>query len=63
MQQALRIWREQNEPSWEGWSLIRIGYAYSDMSQQEKAIEYLGQGLSVYQAAKNRSGEENRSSV
>ncbi|HZM86963.1 MAG TPA: CHAT domain-containing protein [Blastocatellia bacterium] len=57
MQQALRIWREQNEPSWEGWSLSRIGYAYSDMSQQEKAIEYLGQGLSVFQAAKNRSGE------
>ena len=57
MQQALRIWREQNEPSWEAWSLLRIGYAYSDMSQQEKAIEYLGQGLSLYQAAKNRSGE------
>ena len=57
MQQALAIWREQNEPSWEAWSLLRIGYAYSDMSQQEKAIEYLGQGLSLYQAAKNRSGE------
>ena len=57
MQQALRIWREQNEPSWEAWSLLRMGYAYSDMSQQEKAIEYLGQGLSLHQAAKNRSGE------
>ena len=57
MQQALRIWREQNEPSWEAWSLLRIGYAHSDMSQQEKAIEYLGRGLDLYQAAKNRSGE------
>ena len=57
MQQALRIWREQNEPSFEAWSLLRIAYAHSDMSQQEKAIEHLGQGLGLYQAAKNRSGE------
>jgi hypothetical protein len=57
MQQALVIRREQNEPSWEAWSLVRIGYAHSDLSQQEKAIEYLGQGLGLYQAAKNRSGE------
>jgi CHAT domain-containing protein/uncharacterized protein HemY len=57
MQQALRIWREQNEPSWEAWSLVKIGNAHSDLSQQEKAIEYLGQGLSLYQTAKNRSGE------
>jgi hypothetical protein len=57
MQQALVIWREQNEPSLEAWSLVRIGYAHSDLSQQEKAIEYLGQGLGLYQAAKNRSGE------
>jgi len=57
LQQAVATWREQNEPSWEAWSLLRIGYAYSDLSQQEKAIEYLGQGLSLYQGAKNRSGE------
>jgi tetratricopeptide (TPR) repeat protein len=57
MQQALAILREQNEPSWEAWSLVRIGYAHSDLSQQEKAVEYLGRGLGLYQAAKNRSGE------
>jgi len=57
MQQALIIWREQHEPSWEAWSLVRIGYAHSDLSQQEKAVEYIGQGLGIYQAAKNRSGE------
>jgi tetratricopeptide (TPR) repeat protein len=57
LQQALRIWRQQNEQSWEAWSLLRIGYAYSDLSQQEKAIEYLGQGLSLYHAAKYRCGE------
>ena len=28
MQQALAIWREQNEPSWEAWSLVRIAYAH-----------------------------------
>ena len=57
MQQALAIWREQTEPSWEAWSLVRIGFAHSDLSQQEKAVEYLGQGLGLYQVAKNRSGE------
>jgi CHAT domain-containing protein/uncharacterized protein HemY len=57
LQQALPVWREQKEQSWEAWSLFKIGSAHSDLSQQEKAIEYLGQALSLYQVAKNRSGE------
>ena len=57
LEQALPIWREMNESSLEAWSLLRIGYAYSELSQQAKGIDYLGQALSLYQAAKNRSGE------
>jgi CHAT domain-containing protein/uncharacterized protein HemY len=57
LQKALPTWREQNEPSWEAWSLRRIGKAYSVLGRQDKAIEHLGQALSRYQAAKNRTGE------
>lgn len=32
MQQALAIWREQNEPSREAGWLLRIGFAHSDLS-------------------------------
>jgi hypothetical protein len=32
MQQALAIWREQNEPSWEAWSLVRIGCAHCEIA-------------------------------
>ncbi len=57
LQKALPTWREQNETSWEAWSVRRIGKAYSALGGQDKAIEHLGQAISRYQAAKNRSGE------
>ena len=57
LQKALPTWREQNEPSWEAWSLVWLGKAYSVLGRQDKAIEHLGQALSRYRAAKNRSGE------
>ena len=57
LQKALPTWREQNEASWEAWTLHKIGRAYFNLSQQDKAIEHLDQALDRYRAAKNRGGE------
>jgi CHAT domain-containing protein len=56
-EQALRLWHELGEPSWEAWSLRKIGIAYYDLSRFEKAIEYQEQALALYHEAKDRGGE------
>jgi CHAT domain-containing protein len=57
LEQALPVWEKQNESALKAWSLLRIGYAHSELGQQQKGIEYIGQALNVYQVTKNRSGE------
>ena len=57
LQQALAIWRELGERSWVANSLFRIGLAYRDLSQYQKARDSFEQALSIYQELRNRAGE------
>ncbi len=57
LQPVLPIWRELGEPAWAAYSLSLIGYAYGELRQYEKAIEYHQQALAISRESKLRMRE------
>jgi len=57
LQPVLPVWRELGEPAWTAYSLSLIGYAYGDLRQYEKAIEFHEQALATSREFKLRTRE------
>jgi tetratricopeptide (TPR) repeat protein len=58
-QQALIIWRELEDRSWEGDTLRSIGGNYGKLSRYDKAAEFYEQVLAIRRERKDRRGEAN----
>ncbi len=56
-QQALAIWRELGDQLWAACSLTNIGFAYSNLSRFEQAIEFLAQATVICRQIVDRTNE------
>lgn len=56
-QQALAIWRELGDRLWAAYSLASIGFANTNLSRYEQAIDVLTQALATYRQEKDQAGE------
>jgi CHAT domain-containing protein len=56
-QQALAIWRELDDQLWAACSLTNIGFASSNLSRFEQAIEFLNQAVTICRTIQDRAGE------
>lgn len=54
---ALGLWRESGDRYWEAVTLTNLGWAYSDLNQNEKAVDSLSQALKQFQEIKDRQSE------
>ncbi|NEP35735.1 tetratricopeptide repeat protein [Moorena sp. SIO3B2] len=52
---ALPLWRELEDKSQEAFTLLRIGFVYSNLGFKQKALEYYNPALSIYRAIGDRS--------
>ena len=49
-EEALPLWREAGDRQTEAHTLIEIGAIYSQLGENEKALDYFGQALPLYRA-------------
>ena len=56
---ALKLYREAGDRRGEANTLTSIGRVYSDLGEQQKALDYYSQSLPLYRATGDRSGEAN----
>ncbi|TAD92120.1 MAG: CHAT domain-containing protein, partial [Oscillatoriales cyanobacterium] len=56
-EEALKLYREAGDRSGEATTLSGIGNVYSDLGEQQKALEYLSQSLTLIRAVGDRDGE------
>lgn len=55
--QSLPLWETLNEKYWEGYTRNFIGRIYSDVGEQQKALEFYNLALPLRQAAGDRAGK------
>ncbi|HKR59133.1 MAG TPA: tetratricopeptide repeat protein, partial [Pyrinomonadaceae bacterium] len=55
-EEALGLWRQLNEPYWQGLSLANMAQIYGFLGALEKALEYYNQALSLQKAATDNRG-------
>jgi CHAT domain-containing protein/tetratricopeptide (TPR) repeat protein len=56
-EEALKLFRATGDRRWEAVTLTGIGRVYSDLGEQQKALEYYSQSLPLYREAGDRGGE------
>jgi len=56
-EQALMLWREENEQNGEALTLNNEGRAYADLGEKEKALDTYRRALMLWRGAGNRQGE------
>jgi len=56
-EQALKLYREAGDRRGEATTLTNIGSVYSDLGEQQKALEYYSQSLPLRRATGDRGGE------
>jgi CHAT domain-containing protein len=56
-EEAVSLWRELGDRYGEALCIFRIGVAYYDLGEQQKALDHLQQALPLRRAAGDRSGE------
>jgi CHAT domain-containing protein/tetratricopeptide (TPR) repeat protein len=56
-QEALPLWRQAPEPSWESAVLVRLGALHIDLTEFEQAKDYFSRAVIAMKAAGDRIGE------
>jgi CHAT domain-containing protein/Tfp pilus assembly protein PilF len=57
-EESLPLWREIGNRYWEGQTLNYIGYVYTLLAENRKALDYLNQALEIFQAEGDLQMEE-----
>ncbi len=56
-QEALKLWEQVDDKSWEATTLNNIGRVYDDLGEKQLALKYYNQTLLIDRAVANRRGE------
>ncbi|RCJ25718.1 hypothetical protein A6S26_15390 [Nostoc sp. ATCC 43529] len=56
-QEALKLWQQVDDKSWEATTLNNIGRVYDDLGEKQLALKYYNQTLLIDRAVANRRGE------
>ncbi len=56
-EQALKLYRQINDKTWEALTLTSIGRVYSDLGEKQKALSYYDQALPLFHQVGNKAGE------
>jgi CHAT domain-containing protein len=57
LQRSLALWKGLKEDYWIGYTANRLGRGYAELSQKDKAVEYLGLALKTFRKISNKRGE------